>query len=115
MTIDIEQLRADMKAGTPGPWSRNDTSSIFTASHESYVALCITGGTRTPLEAEHNARRIARLPDLEAEYLRLRERLEACLDWMEAGRASGDWGFWDWSEGDEYTEGRAALGEGDAE
>jgi hypothetical protein len=35
--------------------------------------------------------------------------MRQCLDWMEDLRASGDAGFWDWSERCEYTRGRQAL------
>ncbi|WP_313533418.1 hypothetical protein, partial [Haematobacter sp.] len=39
----------------------------------------------------------------------LEEALVGCMTWMEQLRASGDAGFWSWSEGDEYTRARAAL------
>ena len=54
---------------------------------------------------------LAKATELSAENAELRARLKACLDWMETGRASGDWGYWDWEEGDVYTLGRAALAE----
>ena len=37
------------------------------------------------------------------------EALEKASEWMESLRASGDAGFWSWSEGDEYSQARAAL------
>ena len=40
---------------------------------------------------------------------RLRAALSDALDWMEDLRASGDAGFWDWQDGDDYTIGRDAL------
>ena len=36
---------------------------------------------------------------------KLLESLESCLNWMEKLRASGDAGFWEWDENDEYTTG----------
>ena len=44
-----------------------------------------------------------------AEIERLRGHLTECLDWMEDGRASGDWGNWDWDGDSEYTRARAEL------
>jgi hypothetical protein len=41
----------------------------------------------------------------------LAKALRQCMVWMESTRQSGDAGFWDWSEGDEYTEAKAALKE----
>jgi len=45
----------------------------------------------------------------EAENVKLREALARSLDWMEALRASGDAGNWDWDSDDVYTEAHAAL------
>jgi hypothetical protein len=39
----------------------------------------------------------------------LADRLKACLHWMEQGRASTDWGFWDWEPDSEYSRGMATL------
>lgn len=44
-----------------------------------------------------------------AEVAVLREALADCLERMEQLRASGDSGFWDWRDGDEYQRGVAAL------
>lgn len=44
--------------------------------------------------------------DVVAELL---EALQNLVDWAEALRASGDAGFWDWADGDEYTKARAAI------
>jgi hypothetical protein len=43
------------------------------------------------------------------ELERLRAHLSANLDWMEALRASGDAGFWNWDADDAYTKARTAL------
>lgn len=56
--------------------------------------------TETP-KSEHDARDVLKA-------------LRDCLEWMEEGRGSGDWGYWDWSDGDVYTRARAALAEYEA-
>ena len=50
----------------------------------------------------------AQLRRLHAQRDALLGALKACLDWMEALRACGDAGNWEW-EDDEYTKGRAAI------
>lgn len=69
MTIDIEQLRSDMEAGTDGPWI-NAEGSIRSRSGVPCVSV-IVAANENP---EADARRIARLPDLEQAYLDLREQ-----------------------------------------
>jgi hypothetical protein len=46
---------------------------------------------------------------------KLAEALRDCLSWMEMLRDSGDAGFWNWSEQDEYGKGTAALAAHEAE
>lgn len=41
----------------------------------------------------------------------LASSLKECLEIMEADRASGDCGRWEWSEDSEYTKGMKALAE----
>ena len=50
-----------------------------------------------------------RIRELEADAGRYRVALVDCMEWMESGRASTDWGFWDWQEGDVYTRAKAAM------
>ena len=76
--MDFEQLRKDMEDGTEGPWQVKSTS-VFTRPNESYVALCVDSGTRSFPEALHNARRIARVPDLERIALAAEEYRKARL------------------------------------
>jgi hypothetical protein len=78
----VAEIEADRVDGTPGAW-RADDGGILTNSRESYVALCIRSGTRSGSEAVANARRIARVPQMEdaltalaAENARLRDAVE---------------------------------------
>lgn len=85
MTIDIEQLRADMKAGTPGPWRhgkayRSVVSDSLSGYDDAENLRAYGGHLICESVQDHNLRRIARLPDLEAEYLRLREAADALAD-----------------------------------
>ena len=48
-------------------------------------------------------------PAVSDDVAALVEAATALADWAEQGRACGDWGNWDWSEGDEYSRTRAAL------
>lgn len=83
MTIDIEQLRKDMEAGTQGDWEaalergcHGVIAQTLPEGGANMVAL-IGNDTDTP-EREPtrfaNARRIARLPDLEQAYMDLHEQ-----------------------------------------
>lgn len=74
----IEEMKADMAAGTQGPWwyqERSDAYTHIVRSGESRFLVQL--GQDTSGVAESNARRIARLPELEAEVLRLLEENEA--------------------------------------
>jgi hypothetical protein len=75
----IEELRADMAAGTPGPW---ELDGIAIAGSDLRAGdVCLMGhpaqypGDTVLMLVNHeaNARRIARVPTLEAEVLRLTE------------------------------------------
>lgn len=64
----------------------------------------------TQRNPDNAASRAAALIRRQAEQIKeLRGALERCADWMERLRASGDAGFFDWEEGDEYTQARSAL------
>ena len=78
MTLqEIEQMKADREIGTDGPWTLiwhgNETYpfplSLLTSNNDSWIAR---DGV---VSSEANARRIARVPDMEKEILRLREAL----------------------------------------
>ena len=76
MTIDHDQMKADMDAGTPGPWTAKkavigyDYGILFDDNllAETYADIRHENEYATD-ESAANARRIARLPDLEAAYL----------------------------------------------
>ena len=74
MTSDeIEQMKADMEAGTPGPWraSKVNPSRVFGPDNQPVMER--DPPFRVSPRYEANARRIARVPELEAEVLRLRD------------------------------------------
>ena len=82
---DIEEMKRDREAGTPGPWwlhgemifGPDDPAVPWEVAEAK--ADCGHGGCQT----EPNARRIARVPTLEAEVLRLREALEECEEYFD--------------------------------
>ena len=74
---DVDQMRRDMEAGTPGPWEFANSESP--CGQEWYGCGVTAPGYTEFLWLEHLAevdiplaRRIARVPQLEAEVLRLR-------------------------------------------
>lgn len=70
-----EQIRADRATGTPGPWrvGANNPSRVYDlASNEVYQR---DPSFRDSERCEANARRIARLPELEDAYLALTDRV----------------------------------------
>lgn len=83
--IDINELRADIEVGTPGKWMAAPYSSVVGAPIVSsptgrsigQVTYFDLGGNFSghDRESDANARRIARLPQLEREYLAMREAL----------------------------------------
>ena len=77
MTSDeIEQMKADIEAGTPGPWraSKVNPSRVFGPDNQPVMER--DPPFRVSPRYEANARRIARAPELEAEVLRLRDVIE---------------------------------------
>ena len=99
MTIDIEQLKADMTAGTPGPWE------LFAKSHGgggytvavkqacgsseavAWAGFDFRDGCSGFKNAKADAHLIAQTPDLAAEVIRLTERLklaDAMVGWVSA-------------------------------
>ena len=91
MTFDLAQMIADMEAGTPGEWGMKTVRTQCGVCHQigpwphkwragTDMSACIYDdypsppvGTDTMLA---NARRIARVPLLEAEIIRLTARVE---------------------------------------
>lgn len=69
----IDDIKADRKAGTGGDWrlAKVGRTTISETSVEGDRFVCTTGGyadgkPKTPIENAVNARRIARVPQLEA-------------------------------------------------
>lgn len=96
MTLqEIEQMKADRAAGTPAPWAAFEDEVTGIKASDGRVAVCtqITlMHRRFATEVAANARRIARVPDLEAEILRLREALDGIYTYANdtlSGRADG--------------------------
>lgn len=96
MTADIDrgEIEADRAAGTPGPWDVSAVRlgrAIVNKSGHTVAAAHLHGpGIGHNGRRDANARRIARVPDLEAAYLaaldeieRLREVQDARLGEME--------------------------------
>lgn len=80
--IDLDQLKADREAGTPGEWrSERDTCHFDTLS-DIYAGKALIAQTgATPVQAqEADARRIARLPDLEAAYIEAVAKLDQAVE-----------------------------------
>ena len=81
---EIEEMKADMEAGTPGPWVIHDCESMGDRCttyfqevwNDDLDILVTTEVTRSHKDGGRvNMRRIARVPAMEAEILRLREAL----------------------------------------
>ena len=87
--MNIEQLRKDMEAGTHGDWDNKGTHKLPTdfgvfAGHR---AICSAGGysdgkEKTYGENKANARRIARVPQLERIALAAEELYVATLNYQ---------------------------------
>lgn len=90
MTINIEELKRDREAGTPGEWVVHGRE---TKRSQIDVGCNLIGPTRRVagiyqpfdgrLSADANARRIARLPDLEAAFLEAVELLKNAMSIVE--------------------------------
>jgi len=89
--VDIEAIKADRIAGTPGPWyidtreSRTDGNTGFVhydpprivmhTKLQPAICKCHLQGGYDPDQAIANARRIARVPDLENAVIALTARV----------------------------------------
>ena len=86
--MDYEQLRKDMEAGTQGDWAADmDEAFHIRDDQGGRIAQMIFmagkfgfGGKRRPEETSANARRIARVPQLERIALAAEELAEECRD-----------------------------------
>jgi hypothetical protein len=83
---ELEQMRADMAAGTPGPWhtgelARNAVFNWWLPADHPNACIC-------ECTSEVDARRIAGLPGLEAEVLRLTEERAALAEELARMRKS---------------------------
>lgn len=85
MTINIEELKRDREAGTDGPWEVSPYHCVRVQGSDAEVGYPPQAGAIASLydgeyiENKNNvvdARRIARLPDLEAAFLEAVELLE---------------------------------------
>lgn len=93
--MNIEDIKADREAGTPGPWlvEREGGTWLRTSDHkDAYIAMsCIRDD---PSEKAHdviNARRIARLPELEVAVIaaeKLADAAQAIADDYDVGHWS---------------------------
>lgn len=99
--MDWKQLEQDREDGTPGPWEfdpDNPQMSYEIYSDEGFLVVSAVI-IRSREETETNARRIARVPDLEALALAGRELAEAadCTDYikkaLEDGAISDEWAW----------------------
>lgn len=81
----IDDIRKDREAGTPGPWDRQGDhkyNTDFGVFSKNGRAVCSSGGysdgkETTYEENKANARRIARVPDMEAALLAADELADA--------------------------------------
>ena len=81
MTLDIEQIKRDRQAGTPGPWREKPLAYCCVEAVAVKFAVASAGvasdNTRDLVpEQEANARRIARVPDLEAAVIAQAEEIK---------------------------------------
>lgn len=97
--INIKELIADREAGTDGPWwtdakydgrecgcsiiaARTDAGPLPGNPTRGAVAFATAILNTEARRCESNARRIARLPDLEAAYIEAVGHIRALVDWV---------------------------------
>lgn len=85
-----------------------DVVATFTREQLGF-ALSLSQTQIDPAETSLKSKSTAKLFKVLQENERMRDNLKACLDWMEALRASGDAGFWEWEANSEYMKARALL------
>ena len=76
--FDLAQMIADREAGTPGEWFINGPTwnQIVWTDNETRLCFMTHSNGLNDARDEANARRIARVPLLEAEIIRLTARVE---------------------------------------
>lgn len=92
---ELEQMRADMAAGSKGPFriieNKYDATRMFLSAMSwdrfASVVVRMAGEAENDKEGEANLRRFARLPTLEAEVLRLTEERAALSEELARMRA----------------------------
>ena len=82
MTFDLAQMIADREAGTPGEWFINGPTwnQIVWTDNETRLCFMTHSNGLNDARDEANARRIARVPAMEAEIIRLTARVAALED-----------------------------------
>lgn len=90
MTLDIAAMKADMEAGAPGPWRVGPVDDTVVVAADGSEIAAIDGDYNEPdlwPMMEANARRIARVPDMEetlisqaAEIERLKYQIHEASD-----------------------------------
>ena len=91
MMIDLNQLKSDREAGTDGPWSSDNPMDheiwIVEDGKQAYDWRVIAGlpwpenrSDITRKQQSHNARRIARRPELEAAYIEVGAKLAKAVE-----------------------------------
>lgn len=79
----IEDIKRDREAGTPGPWSKTVNSGEVATQDGTWVGRAVDAATG---EGQANARRIARVPSMEAALLAAEELADAVDEWGAKGR-----------------------------
>ena len=85
--MNFEQLKADMEAGTQGDWVKDSGESLKVRNGSGSIAMIMQthlNGRRTSQEVSANARRIARVPQLERIALAAEALAEAALKYQRA-------------------------------
>lgn len=88
--IDLEQLKADREAGTDGPWQVSGArhkgdlrlgpdARLHMVGPDNDAVSAVFFSMKTGL-GWHDARRIARLPDLEAAYIEVIAKLDKAVE-----------------------------------
>ena len=84
--FDIEAMRANRDAGTPGPWRRGQEGNLRVygpdgrGEHSGLIYDVVTGRAT---KGAANAARIASVPDMEAEFERLTADLARAVEALE--------------------------------
>ena len=81
--MNYEQLKADTEAGTQGDWVKDSGESLKVRNGSGSIAMIMQthlNGRRTSQEVSANARRIARVPQLERIALAAEALANTCDD-----------------------------------